>query len=53
MTALKVVRGKPDAEELAALVAVLASIGEQAPPTRPQPAGAWNKRNPPGWRTNW
>lgn len=35
---IQIVKGKPTAPELAALIAVLGSIGGQTPPPEPEPA---------------
>lgn len=42
---LRVVRGEPTPEELAALVAVLAAKGTGGEPTAPKPASAWTDRS--------
>jgi hypothetical protein len=58
---LRVVRGEPTAEELAALTVVVAGLSRQGrPPRRPVPVGAWASRadahrpvlrpGPGGWR---
>ncbi|MGY2080198.1 acyl-CoA carboxylase subunit epsilon [Modestobacter sp. SYSU DS0657] len=38
---LRVVRGEPSAEELAALTAVVAALSAPRPRRRPTPVGAW------------
>jgi hypothetical protein len=38
---LRVVRGEPTAEELAALTVVLATLSRRRPGRRPTPVGAW------------
>jgi hypothetical protein len=38
---LRVVRGEPSAEELAALTVVVAALSRRPPRTRPVPVGAW------------
>ena len=58
---LRVVRGDPTPEELAALVAVVASLGAPEPPAR-RPAPAWSAHHrgvrrtyphgPGGWRAS-
>ncbi|MEU6039862.1 acyl-CoA carboxylase subunit epsilon [Actinomadura sp. NPDC047616] len=61
MTALKVVRGHPDEEELAAVVAVLFALAGRTapgPPPRPEPAAwcqgrdavTWTGRPQVAWR---
>jgi hypothetical protein len=58
---LRVVRGEPTAEELAALTVVVAALSQQRRPRRrPTPVGAWASRadavrpnlqpGPGGWR---
>ena len=58
---LQVVRGEPDAEELAALTVVVAALSQQGRPRRrPTPVGAWSsygdahrpalRPGPGGWR---
>jgi hypothetical protein len=61
VTVLKVVRGHPDEEELAAVVAVLLTLAGRTapgPPPRPEPAAwcrgrdgvTWAGRSQVGWR---
>ena len=38
---LRVVRGEPTAEELAALTVVVAALSAEAPRLRPVPVGTW------------
>jgi hypothetical protein len=38
---LRVVRGEPSAEELAALTVVVAALSQRRPRRRPAPVGAW------------
>jgi acyl-CoA carboxylase epsilon subunit len=57
---LRVVRGEPAAEELAALTVVVAALSQRRPRRRPTPVGAWASRanvvraplqpGPGGWR---
>ncbi len=57
---LRVVRGEPTAEELAALTVVVATLSQRGPRRRPTPVGAWASRadavrtplqpGPGGWR---
>jgi hypothetical protein len=57
---LRVVRGEPTAEELAALTVVVAALSQLRPRPRPTPVGAWAARTgvvrgplqvgPGGWR---
>jgi hypothetical protein len=58
---LRVVRGEPSAEELAALTVVVAALSQRRPNRRrPTPVGAWSSRadlvrpplqpGPGGWR---
>ena len=57
---LRVVRGEPTAEELAALTVVVAALSQRRPRSRPTPVGAWASRadlvrtplqpGPGGWR---
>jgi hypothetical protein len=57
---LRVVRGEPTAEELAALTVVVAALSQRRPRRRPTPVGAWASRadlvrtplqpGPGGWR---
>jgi len=57
---LRVVRGEPSAEELAALTVVVAALSQGRPRRRPAPVGAWGSRadvvrtplhpGPGGWR---
>jgi len=57
---LRVVRGEPSAEELAALTVVVAALSQRRPRRRPTPVGAWSSRadlvrpplqpGPGGWR---
>jgi hypothetical protein len=57
---LRVVRGEPSAEELAALTVVVASLSQRRSRRRPMPVGAWasyadgHRRplqpGPGGWR---
>jgi acyl-CoA carboxylase epsilon subunit len=57
---LRVVRGEPTAEELAALVAVVSARGAGADASPPTPRSAWNapyrlvrrpvQQGPDGWR---
>ena len=57
---LRVVRGEPTAEELAALTVVLAALSQRRGRRRPVPVGAWASRadavrtplqvGPGGWR---
>ncbi|GAA4745743.1 hypothetical protein GCM10023328_29950 [Modestobacter marinus] len=59
---LQVVRGKPSAEELAALTVVVAALSQRRPRRRPTPVGAWAERadvlrrpllaGPGGWRAS-
>ena len=59
---LRVVRGEPTAEELAALTVVVASLSQRRPRRRPVPVGAWAERadvlrrpllaGPGGWRAS-
>ncbi|SDO35245.1 Acyl-CoA carboxylase epsilon subunit [Klenkia soli] len=41
---LRVVRGEPSAEELAALTAVVAALSQRRERTRPTPLGGWASR---------
>ncbi|MFD8499439.1 acyl-CoA carboxylase subunit epsilon [Amycolatopsis sp. NPDC059657] len=41
MTEIRIERGAPDAEELAALIAVLASLAAQPRPVRHAPVSRW------------
>jgi hypothetical protein len=57
---LRVVRGEPSAEELAALTVVVAALSQRRPRRRPTPVGAWAspahrvrgplQPGPGGWR---
>ena len=57
---LRVVRGEPSAEELAALTVVVAALSQRRTRRRPAPVGAWASRGdvvrtpaqagPGGWR---
>ena len=57
---LRVVRGEPSAEELAALTVVVAALSQRRSRRRPTPVGAWASRGdahraslqpgPGGWR---
>ncbi|WP_370943923.1 acyl-CoA carboxylase subunit epsilon [Amycolatopsis sp. cg5] len=47
MTEIRIERGVPDAEELAALIAVLASLAAQPRPAKPAPVSPWRG---PSWR---
>ncbi|MGY2066878.1 acyl-CoA carboxylase subunit epsilon [Blastococcus sp. SYSU DS0619] len=57
---LRVVRGAPSAEELAALTVVVAALSQRRPRKRPTPVGAWGssgrthrrplQAGPGGWR---
>jgi len=57
---LRVVKGEPSAEELAALTVVVAALSQRRPRRRPTPVGAWASRadvvrtplhpGPGGWR---
>jgi hypothetical protein len=57
---LRVVKGEPTAEELAALTVVVAALSQRRPRRRPTPVGAWAERGdavrrplqpgPGGWR---
>ncbi|MGY1784026.1 MULTISPECIES: acyl-CoA carboxylase subunit epsilon [unclassified Geodermatophilus] len=59
---LRVVRGEPTAEELAALTVVVAALSQRRPRRRPTPVGAWASRadahrqplqpGPGGWRAS-
>jgi len=59
---LKIVKGDPSPEEIAALVAVLAAVGSAAGPVAVQPRLEWNaphrllrpphQPGPAGWRTS-
>jgi hypothetical protein len=59
---LRVVRGEPTAEELAALTVVVAALSQRRPRGRPVPVGAWaanadtHRRplqpGPGGWRAS-
>ena len=59
---LRVVRGEPTAEELAALTVVVAALSQRRPRRRPTPVGAWASRadavrtplqpGPRGWRAS-
>ena len=59
---LRVVRGEPTAEELAALTVVVAAVSQRRPRRRPTPVGAWASRadvvrtplrpGPGGWRAS-
>jgi hypothetical protein len=58
---LRVVRGEPTAEELAALTVVVAALSQHRERRRPAPVGAWAdhahghrrplRPGPGGWRT--
>ena len=41
---LRVVRGEPSAEELAALTVVVAALSQRRPRRRPTPVGGWASR---------
>lgn len=43
--ALRVVTGRPTAEELAAVVVMLSSLGDQAPPPAAPPRSQWAARS--------
>ena len=55
---LRVVRGEPSAEELAALTVVVAAMSQRRPRRRPSPVGGWGspvvrtplQPGPGGWR---
>jgi acyl-CoA carboxylase epsilon subunit len=57
---LRVVKGEPSAEELAALTVVVAALSQRRPSRRPAPVGGWAERSdlvrqpvrpgPGGWR---
>jgi hypothetical protein len=57
---LRVLKGEPTAEELAALTVVVAALAQRRPRRRPTPVGAWASRadavrtplqpGPGGWR---
>jgi hypothetical protein len=57
---LRVVKGEPTAEELAALTVAVAALSQRRPRRRPTPVGAWASRadavrtalqpGPGGWR---
>jgi hypothetical protein len=57
---LRVVKGEPTAEELAALTVVVAALSQRRSQRRPAPVGAWGSRGdvvrrplqvgPGGWR---
>jgi len=57
---LRVVKGEPTAEELAALTVVVAGLSQRRPHRRPTPVGGWSSRadlvrtplqpGPGGWR---
>ena len=57
---LRVVRGEPSAEELAALTVAVAALSQHRPRRRPTPGGAWaspaalvripQQSGPGGWR---
>jgi hypothetical protein len=59
---LRVVRGEPTAEELAALTVVVAALSQRRPRRRPTPVGAWAspadshrrvlRAGPGGWRAS-
>jgi len=59
---LRVVRGEPSAEELAALTVVVAALSQRRPLRRPAQVGAWAERadltrrpllaGPGGWRAS-
>jgi hypothetical protein len=59
---LRVVRGEPTAEELAALTVVVAALAQPRPRRRPTPVGAWAsyadahrrplQSGPGGWRAS-
>ncbi|MDP9430990.1 MAG: acyl-CoA carboxylase subunit epsilon [Actinomycetota bacterium] len=59
---LRVVRGEPTAEELAALTVVVAALSQRRIPRRPTPVGAWSsfgdahryplRPGPGGWRAS-
>ncbi|MGY1807087.1 acyl-CoA carboxylase subunit epsilon [Blastococcus sp. SYSU D00669] len=59
---LRVVRGEPTAEELAALTVVVAALSRRRARTRPTPVGAWGsygdahrapvRPGPGGWRAS-
>ncbi len=59
---LRVVRGEPTAEELAALTVVVAALSQPRPRRRPTPVGAWAsypdghrqplRPGPGGWRAS-
>jgi hypothetical protein len=57
---LRIVKGEPTAEEVAALTVVVAALSQRRPRRRPTPVGAWASRadavrtalqpGPGGWR---
>lgn len=59
---LRVVRGEPSAEELAALTVLVAAVSQRRPRRRPTPVGAWAssadahrqplRPGPGGWRAS-
>jgi hypothetical protein len=59
---LRVVRGEPTVEELAALTVVVAALSQRRPRRRPTPVGAWGSNafghrrplqaGPGGWRAS-
>ena len=58
---LRVVRGEPSAEELAALTVVVAALSQRRPRRRPAPVAAWASAGahrrplqpgPGGWRAS-
>jgi hypothetical protein len=59
---LRIVRGEPSAEELAALTVVVAALSQRRPRPRPTPVGAWAsfpdahrrplRPGPGGWRAS-
>ncbi|MGY1604092.1 acyl-CoA carboxylase subunit epsilon [Geodermatophilus sp. SYSU D00815] len=59
---LRVVKGEPTAEELAALTVVVAALSQARPRRRPVPVGAWGsyadahraplRPGPGGWRAS-
>ena len=59
---LRVVKGEPTAEELAALTVVVATMSQRRTPRRPAPVGAWasyadghrrpQQPGPGGWRAS-
>jgi hypothetical protein len=48
----RVLRGDPEAAELAALVAVLMAFAATTRPPAPPARSAWSPQTPPSWRTS-